>query len=96
MSTPSQQTAARQAREEAQAMTANEAAGLLRIRADQVATESYSLAGDDARDLRIIADLIANGDSDRAKGHADTLDTAGRELIPMSVWVFLGGDLIHG
>lgn len=77
-------------------MTANEAARLLRIRADQVAPESYSLAGDDARDLRIIADLIANGDADRAKGHADLLDTGARELIPMAVWVFLGGELIHG
>lgn len=90
------QTAARQAREEARTMTANEATSLLRKEADLVAVARYSLAEDDARDLRIVADLVADGNLAMAKSHADTLDTACRELILMSVWVFLGGELIHG
>ena len=49
----------------------------------------------DAEALHVIASMITDGVTDAAKGYADTLDTYCREAIPMDVWVYLGGELIH-
>lgn len=50
----------------------------------------------DAIDLTNVADKLRMGKLDFAYEAASQLDTAVRDEIPMAVWVYLGGDLVHG
>jgi hypothetical protein len=103
MTTPNQQALA--AIEDAKTLTAKGAVQLLEAAAqkqdDEVAfwgcNESLvSMVQQDASDLRYIATQISEERLEGAMAAAGQMDTAARDLIPMAVWVFMGGELIHG
>jgi hypothetical protein len=51
----------------------------------------------DRESLEIVADDIAAGDHASAHSYVcAVLDTYLRDEIPGNVWVFIGGDLVHG
>lgn len=51
---------------------------------------------EDLAKLDHLAGLLDTGDTKRAMRYARAFATALREDIPCAVWVFMGGDLIHG
>ncbi len=87
------QNEAKVARELAATLTPATAAKLLE---DSRKERHSSLYARDVEDLRGVATLIEMGDTGNAFEIASQLDTAVRDVIPLAVWVYLGGDLVHG
>ena len=84
---------ARKARQVAKTLTAEQAMAMLEAAARD---ERSVLLSEDVNDLLTIVEMIRAGERKCAFRYANKLDTIVREEIPCAVWVWLGGDLIHG
>ena len=81
------------ARQAAKTLTAEQAMAMLEAAARD---QRNVLLPDDVNDLLTMVEMIRAGELKCAFRHANKLDTIVREEIPCAVWVWLGGDLIHG
>ena len=92
MTTTKQRDAALDAIKTAKTLTATDAA---RMVCDVANRLDYADGTDDWSGLGCLAAAIETQSRATAFAYASTFETGHRERIPMAVWAWLGGELIH-